>query len=212
MLKINKSTVKLVVIGVILAGSIVFWPQKPVQYSACAGADDARLVCEEKRSLIGEKVVELARSQIGTPYVYGACHWPYPYPSYMLTNRCGGNNFDCSGLAKWAWAMAGIEINGSQLILPTKTMSIQSVTAWMWNGRDQYASYKSGGYGLAYDYYKDWIKPGDLVMFGEYWTNVHHVAIYSGNGKYIEAPYTGSSVREITWSRQDVIGVLRPAE
>lgn len=35
------------------------------------------------------------------------------------------------------------------------------------------------------------LRPGDLVGFG----NGHHIAIYLGNGKIIEAPHTGAKVR-----------------
>jgi cell wall-associated NlpC family hydrolase len=35
-------------------------------------------------------------------------------------------------------------------------------------------------------------RPGDLLAFG---SPVHHIAIYIGNGKVIEAPHTGANVR-----------------
>ena len=44
---------------------------------------------------IGEQVVEHARSQLGTPYVWGGSS-----PS----------GFDCSGLTSWSWRQAGVSI------------------------------------------------------------------------------------------------------
>lgn len=38
----------------------------------------------------------------------------------------------------------------------------------------------------------DQAQPGDLLAFG---SPVHHIAIYAGDGKMIEAPHTGSVVR-----------------
>ncbi len=44
---------------------------------------------------VGEKVLEAARSAVGSPYVYGAN---------------GPSAFDCSGLTSWAYRQAGVEI------------------------------------------------------------------------------------------------------
>ncbi|WKD57342.1 putative endopeptidase precursor [Corynebacterium capitovis DSM 44611] len=43
----------------------------------------------------GERIVEIARSKIGSPYVYGAS---------------GPNSFDCSGFTSWVYAQAGKSI------------------------------------------------------------------------------------------------------
>ena len=47
--------------------------------------------------------VQAALSRVGAPYVYGAC---------------GPNQFDCSGLVRWAYGQAGVQLDGgtAQLI------------------------------------------------------------------------------------------------
>ena len=52
------------------------------------------------------------------------------------------------------------------------------------------------------------LQPGDLVYFGR---PIHHVGIYIGGGKFIEAPYTGADVRISNLSaRHDYAGGSRP--
>jgi peptidoglycan DL-endopeptidase CwlO len=50
------------------------------------------------------------------------------------------------------------------------------------------------------------LQPGDLVFFG---TDVHHVGIYIGSGKMIEAPHTGAKVRVSNAFRSDYAGAVR---
>jgi cell wall-associated NlpC family hydrolase len=54
------------------------------------------------------------------------------------------------------------------------------------------------------------LQPGDLVFFG---SPIHHVGMYVGGGCFIEAPYTGVTVRisELS-SRGDFAGACRPAD
>jgi len=51
------------------------------------------------------------------------------------------------------------------------------------------------------------LQPGDLVFFG---SPIHHVGMYVGGGKMIEAPYTGASVRIASMDRSDYAGACRP--
>lgn len=44
------------------------------------------------------------------------------------------------------------------------------------------------------------LQPADLVFFGTSAANIHHVAIYAGNGNILESPQTGSPVRVIPLS------------
>ncbi len=52
------------------------------------------------------------------------------------------------------------------------------------------------------------LQPGDLIFFG---SPIHHVAMYIGDGKVVEAPYTGTNVRvnERSLSRSDIAGYGR---
>jgi peptidoglycan DL-endopeptidase CwlO len=52
----------------------------------------------------------------------------------------------------------------------------------------------------------DEIQPGDLIF---YYSDVHHVAIYVGNGTVIHAPFTGSTV-SLAPLRGNIIGAARP--
>jgi cell wall-associated NlpC family hydrolase len=51
------------------------------------------------------------------------------------------------------------------------------------------------------------LQPGDLLFFG---SPIHHVAMYIGGGRMVEAPYTGASVRVVSASRSDYVGAGRP--
>jgi len=84
----------------------------------------------------------------------------------------GGENpkigFDCSGLVQWVFAEAGLH-------LPRVA-------------QDQYDYGPILPRGAPLD-------PGDLVFFGGGPGDVEHVGIYVGDGKMIDAPYTGAVVR-----------------
>ena len=51
------------------------------------------------------------------------------------------------------------------------------------------------------------MQPGDLLF---YYSPIHHVAMYIGGGRMVEAPYTGSSVRVTSLRTSDLVGVGRP--
>ena len=54
---------------------------------------------------------------------------------------------------------------------------------------------------------QDQVEPGDLVFF---YSPIHHVGIYVGDGMMIDAPHTGAFVRlkAVNWST--VVGISRP--
>jgi cell wall-associated NlpC family hydrolase len=51
------------------------------------------------------------------------------------------------------------------------------------------------------------LAPGDLVFYG---SPIHHVGMFVGNGKMIEAPHTGAFVRYSSIYRSDFVGASRP--
>lgn len=88
----------------------------------------------------------------------------------------GPNSFDCSGLMQYAFHQEGVNI--------PRTAESQ----WAWTGFSTVQE-------------KD-LQPGDLIFSD--WpgdgSSPGHVAMYSGNGKLIEAPRTGVPVHEIAFS------------
>ncbi|MFC8847872.1 MULTISPECIES: C40 family peptidase [unclassified Micromonospora] len=92
----------------------------------------------------------------------------------------GPNAFDCSGLMWAAYRSAG------HYQLPRVS-------------RDQYYATRSRTVS------RSALLPGDLLFFasGSSWTTIHHVGMYIGNGKMVQAPTTGQTVKISTvgWSR-----------
>nr|WP_274598914.1 bifunctional lytic transglycosylase/C40 family peptidase [Streptomyces albus] len=96
-----------------------------------------------------------------------------------------GGRFDCSGLTKAAYKRVGIE-------LPRVA-------------NDQY---NTGPHPKRSE-----LLPGDLVFFANDLTNsrsIHHVGIYVGGGKMINAPYTGAKIRYDPIDTPDYFGATRP--
>ena len=99
----------------------------------------------------------------------------------------GPRSYDCSGLTMSAYAKAGIT-------LPRVA-------------NDQYGA----GEPIPLDH----ARPGDLVFFATDLTNprsIHHVGIYVGNGKVLDAPYTGAfiGIRPL-WTAGLLPVVVRPS-
>ena len=136
-------------------------------------------------------VIAAAERELGQPYSYGGGNAAGPtlgtcdaaVGGGYLNGKCLGTTtvgFDCSGLALYAFAQAGIT-------LPRVA-------------QDQYdhAPVKLPASAGLSD-----LQPGDLVFFAynpadpdAYDGNVHHVGIYLGGGMMIDAPHTGSHVQE----------------
>ncbi|MER6588961.1 C40 family peptidase [Micromonospora chalcea] len=142
-----------------------------------------------------ERLADAAEQQLGSSYVV---------------------NQSIDGLAADPKALAAVRYALAQLGDPY---------LWAAEGPDRFdcsglvlASYRSAGYkGLprvAKDQYyatrsrtvsPNALLPGDLLFFASSssWTSIHHVAMYIGNGKMVEAPRTGDVVKisVVRWSR-----------
>lgn len=77
----------------------------------------------------------------------------------------GPSSFDCSGLTSWAFSQAGV--------------SIPRISQDQANAGTRISSQSE-------------LKPGDLVIF---YSDLHHVGFYAGNGQIVHAPKPGASVR-----------------
>ncbi|MEO3773733.1 C40 family peptidase [Micromonospora sp. B9E7] len=94
----------------------------------------------------------------------------------------GPDQFDCSGLMWAAYRSPGADY----FDLPRVS-------------RDQYAATRSRTVPQSA------LLPGDLLFFasGSSWTTIHHVGMYIGNGKMVQAPTTGDVVKisVVRWTR-----------
>lgn len=123
-----------------------------------------------------------------------AVDWAYKYVDkvWYVWGGTTPNGFDCSGLMMYCYAQLGISI-------PRTSRTQYHVGAFIPPDR------------------LDLLMPGDLVFFGRNGDpdRIHHVAMYIGSGKMIEAPYTGqkvcvSSLVSRISRRGDYVGGVRP--
>jgi cell wall-associated NlpC family hydrolase len=137
----------------------------------------------------GRRVVKWAKRQLGVPYSWagGDIHGPTLGAVNTEGNDAGLRTvgFDCSGLTLFAWAHVGFRL-------------------------DHYTGYQwVEGHHIALEE----LRPGDLVFFARNTANpmsIHHVGIYVGNGKMIDAPHTGAAVRYDDVFVPGLIGAVRP--
>lgn len=119
-----------------------------------------------------QSVLDRALSQVGVTYAWGGGNSTGPTRGI----RDGGvadafgdfrkTGFDCSGLMIYAFGAAGI-------------------------GLPHYSGYQ---YQKGTKVPVSQAQPGDMLFWAEDGT-IHHVALYLGNGKMVEAPYSGGAVR-----------------
>ncbi|MEV4105580.1 NlpC/P60 family protein [Nonomuraea sp. NPDC049649] len=137
----------------------------------------------------GAVAVQAALAMRGVPYSWGG-GGPNG-PSYGIGRGAGTRGFDCSGLAEYAWAKAGVRVGGD--------------TSMQWNAGTRVPRSK--------------IRPGDLIFFAYDPKNpatIHHVGIAIDATRMVHAPSTGSTVRIETWAgipsrEQGFIGIVRPS-
>jgi cell wall-associated NlpC family hydrolase len=108
--------------------------------------------------------------QKGTPYAWGG--GTLNGPSAGTGPDVGVIGFDCSSLVRYAYYQG----TGQQITLPRVA-------------QQQYDATLSQTVAVAD------LQPGDLLFYGTP-TNVHHVALYIGNGQMIEAPQSGQLLHQ----------------
>lgn len=95
--------------------------------------------------------------------------------------------FDCSGLVVWAYRQAGVSLPHYSVYLYQQNQKVN----------------------------KNDLRPGDLVFYAYDVngpsTSIHHVAIYLGDNKMLEAPRTGLNVRITTMRWTKFYGAARVA-
>ncbi|MEU6355690.1 C40 family peptidase [Streptomyces sp. NPDC047072] len=117
-------------------------------------------------------------------YAQGQLGLPYEWGGDGPGARDAG--FDCSGLTKAAYAAAGVP-------LPRTAQEQFDAGPGVPSGQS--------------------LKPGDLVFYGTAVNGIHHVGLYIGAGRMIDAPRPGTSIRieRYRYQGDDYAGATRPA-
>jgi peptidoglycan DL-endopeptidase RipA len=140
----------------------------------------------------GQAAANRALRWLGQPYAWAGGNYNGPTYGVDSPGTDGWNDssvygFDCSGLALYAWAPQGI-------YLP---------------------HYAASQYFVAGSYHPSPgnFQPGDLLFWSTGGaSDIHHVAIYIGNGNVVQAPNSGDVVRVTPWDQVDYgyYGATRP--
>lgn len=162
--------------------------------TAPSASTDSSAIGQEPGSLLSgnssqiEAVIARAESAIGTPYVWGGGDNNGPTGGLRdggvadSFGDYGRQGFDCSGLTKYAFAAAGLNL----------------------------PHYSGAQYQIGKKVSRENIQRGDLIFYGP--GGSQHVAIYLGNGQMIEAPQSGQNVQvsPVRWAgaTPDVVRLL----
>ncbi|QJY48555.1 NlpC/P60 family protein [Pseudonocardia broussonetiae] len=126
-----------------------------------------------------QRVIDRAMSQLGVQYVWGGGNGRGATTGIPGPAGDPGDRvgFDCSGLMLYAF-------NGAGVSLPRVS-------------RNQF---NAGRKVPITD-----LQPGDMVFYRKGGAPIHHVAMYIGDNRMIEAPYTGADVRVVPLRRKDLV-------
>jgi len=123
------------------------------------------------------------RAQVAINTAMAQLGLPYVWGGDGPTN--GDAGFDCSGLTTFSYAAAGVSLPRTAHTQYYKGPHVQQGAA---------------------------LQPGDLVFYGTP-AKVHHVGMYLGDGKMVNAPTFGKPVQTAfyRYSGDDYLGATRPA-
>ncbi|MFI9649359.1 C40 family peptidase [Streptomyces sp. NPDC052040] len=157
---------------------------RPPAAVTAPGADEGCAVLAPGASAAAERAVAAACAQVaaGVWYTWGGGHGPQPGVSYGKVDptdpasehdpeRLG---FDCSGLVRYAYAQAA----GADILNGDASSQYYTPRA---------AARFTAAQGLAP------LLPGDLLAWGTS-QDLHHIAIYLGAGRMVEARQSGTKV------------------
>ncbi len=139
----------------------------------------------------GQRVVDAALRWLGTTYAWGGGNASGPTLGIRdggVADRFGDYKkigFDCSGLTLNAWAQVGV--------------SLPHYSAYQYAGQPKIG--------------RDELQAGDLVFWAYNTsdpTTIHHVAIWMGNGRIVEARNSGTVVKVSSMNWDGYIGAVRP--
>jgi cell wall-associated NlpC family hydrolase len=135
-------------------------------------------------SSAAEAAIDAAMAYRGTPYAWGGGGTRGPGPGQAPDEGVIG--FDCSGLTQYAYAQASITVPR--------------------NSRAQYAVLPKVA--------SNDLRPGDLVFWATDVSapaTIHHVAIWLGGDRILEAPHSGSvvTISDMRW--RGYAGAVRPS-
>ncbi|WP_433413238.1 C40 family peptidase [Microtetraspora malaysiensis] len=135
----------------------------------------------------GVVAVQAALAMRGIPYSWGG--GGRSGPSYGIGRGARTKGFDCSGLAEYAWARAGVRI-----------------------GTTTYEQWRAG-----VRVPRSQVQPGDLIFYetNSSIPGPDHVGIAIDATRMVHAPFTGSTVRIDTWAgvpsrERALVGIIRP--
>jgi peptidoglycan DL-endopeptidase RipA len=126
------------------------------------------------------RVIDRALSQLGVQYVWGGGNGRGP--STGIPDAFGSPldrvGFDCSGLMLYAFNGVGVPLQHAGGL------------------RDEVRPAQR---------HHAHVRPGDMVFYRRGSAPIHHVALYIGEGRMVEAPYTGANVRVVPLRRTNLV-------
>ncbi|WP_433435698.1 C40 family peptidase [Nonomuraea sp. CA-141351] len=136
------------------------------------------------RSAGGAVAARAAIEMIGVPYSWGG--GGVQGPGFGIGKGAKTWGFDCSGLAEYAWARAGVRIG--------------STTQEQWRSGIRIS--------------KEEVEPGDLVFYDNdsEKRGPEHVGLVVDATRMVHSPYTEESVRVDPLDRRTFLGAVRPGE